>query len=136
MAAEYALLPVIKNSAALQAYIGTNPVRCFLFRAPQRIQMPFIILSGISVEPNETKTGPSGLDIERVQLLIYLHTIDAGAYALEEAVRNELDGLTGTFNGINVDGCTLEDRDSFIEQLVDKDVFVFEHIYKTLIIRP
>lgn len=136
MPAERAILYTLKQDATLQNYVGTSPVRVYPMLLPQTRTLPCILVRSQGIEPNHTKDGPSDLDIERVQVLLYVNDFTGTAFTIEERIRTLLDrALTGNINGVTVESCSFEDRDTFSEQIVDHDVFVIEHIYKVLVTR-
>lgn len=136
MAAERAIIHILKNDSTIQAYCGANPVRVYPFELPQTKTLPAIVVRSQADSPNPTKDGPSGLDMERVQVLIYDADFDAGTFLLEDRVRTLCDrGATGTMNGVNLESSSFEDRDTYKEQLIDKQVYTTEHIYKCLVVR-
>lgn len=136
MAAERAVIHLLKTDTTVQGYCGASPVRVFPFHVAQSLQLPAIIVRTQGVEPNHTKDGPSGLDVERVQVIIYDNEFNADTFALEDRVRTLLDrGTTGVINGVNLESSAFEDRDTYREQLVDKEVNAIEHIYKCLVVR-
>ncbi|MFZ2905329.1 MAG: DUF3168 domain-containing protein [Cyclobacteriaceae bacterium] len=136
MAAELALIGMLKNDPGIQGFCGTTPTRVFPFHIPQTTTLPAIIVRATGNDPNGTMTGPSELDFERVQVLIYDNEFNNATFNLETRVRQVLDRpASGSVNGIDVDGCSFEDRDTFKDQLIDKEVFAIEHIYKVIIKR-
>lgn len=137
MAGELALSSILRNDAVIQSYCGNNPVRVYLNKRPQVKGLPAITLRRIGTAPNGTKDGASQLDATRVQVLIYDDDLTANTFKLEQRVRELLDrpAVSGVVNDVNLESSSFEDDDCFNEQLVDKEVNVIEHIYKTLIKR-
>lgn len=137
MAAELALLNILKEDSVIREYCGTNPVRVNINKRPQATGLPAITIRRAGGTPNGTKDGSSELDIKRIQVLIYDNELTSETYKLEDRVRKLLDrpAVSGFINGVDLESCSFEDDDSFSELLVDKEVEVIEHIYKTLIKR-
>lgn len=136
MAAELAVIGLLKQDQILQGFIGNNPPRVFPFQIPENTTLPSLIVRSTSLDANDTKDGPSGLDVERVQVLMYSENFNTSMFLLEQRVREILDrSSSGFVNGVDLESSSLEDRDTFREQLLDRDVFVVENIYKCLIKR-
>lgn len=132
MAAELAIIGVLKNDSFIQSKCAT---RLYLNKRPQNSTIPSIVVRRYGTTPNDTKDGPSELDETRVQVLIYVGELTYETYLLEQRVREVLDHFEGFVNGVNVQGCSYEDDDMYPEMVDNKEVNVFEHIYKTLIRR-
>jgi hypothetical protein len=137
MAGELALLHILKSDSEIQSFCGNSPVRIFPFEIPQTTSLPALVVRGAGTEPNGTKDGPSELDFDRVQVLIYDNEFNADTYKLENRVRELCDrpAVSGVVNGVDLESSSFEDRDTFNEKLIDKPVNVIEHIYKTIIKR-
>lgn len=137
MAGELALSYILKSDSVIQSYCGTSPVRVFLNKRPQAKGLPAITVRRYGTTPNGTKDGPSELDGTRVQVLMYFAELTGESYKLEQRVRELLDrpAVSGVVNDVNLESSSFEDDDFYSEQLVDKEVNVIEHIYKTLIKR-
>lgn len=136
MAGELAAISILKSDSVIQGFCGVNPTRVYPFQVPQGKSLPAITVRSTSTEPNGTKDGPSQLDFERLQVIIWTDEFNTTTYELEQRVRELLDRPTpGAVNGVNLESSSFEDRDTFKEQLVDKEVFAIEHIYKTIIKR-
>ena len=137
MAGELAAISILKNDSIIQGFCGTNPTRVFPFQRPQGKPLPAITVRSTGTEPNGTMDGPSGLDFERLQIVIWDDEFNTDTYALEQRVRELLDrpAVGGSVNGVNLESCSFEDRDTFKEQLVDKEVNAIEHMYKAIIKR-
>lgn len=127
----------LKSDSVIQSKCGTNPVRVYLNKRPQKIKLPAIVVRRYGTTPNDTKDGASELDEVRVQVLLYVADLDTAAYELEQRIRAVLDraSVGGVVNGVNLESCSYEDDDQYPEFIEDKEVNVFEHIYKTLIKR-
>lgn len=137
MAAELAVSYKLKTDPFIQSKCGSAPVRVFLNKRPQKMILPAIVVRRYGTSPNNTKDGPSELDETRVQVLLFVADLTTAAYELEQRIRTVVESpvLGGAINGVNLEGCTYEDDDQYPEFIEDKEVNVFEHIYKTLIKR-
>lgn len=135
MASELAIIHILKNDSGIQAFCG-NPARVYPMRAPQATAFPRVVVRHLGTEANDTKDGPSELDFERVQVLVQDDEWDMDTYKLSDRVRAILDHpLSGSHNGVNLESSAFEDGDQFEEQIEDKDIYVIEHIYRTMVIR-
>ena len=137
MAAELAVSFILKSDSVIKSFCGTNPVRVYLNKRPQKIALPSIVVRRYGTSPNSTKDGASELDNTRVQVLIYVGDLTDATYQLEQRVRQVLDRaqVSGIVNNVNLESCEFEDDDQFTEEIENKEVNVFEHIYSTLIKR-
>lgn len=137
MAAELAISYILKSDSQVQSQCGTNPVRVFLNKLPQTLQYPAILVRRYGTTPNHTKDGPSQLDATRVQVQMFFAELNSNAYNLEQRVRTLCDrpATQGVVNNVNLESSAFEDDDTYAEQIVDKEVNVIEHIYRTLIKR-
>lgn len=137
MAAELAVSYKLKSDSFIQSKCGGIPARVFLNKIPQKMILPAIVVRRYGTSPNNTKDGPSELDETRVQVLLYVGDLTTAVYELEQRIRTVVESpvLGGAVNGVNMEGCTYEDDDQFAEMIDNKEVNVFEHIYKTLIKR-
>lgn len=137
MAGELALSFILRSDEKIRSFCGENPTRVYLNKRPQTNTLPAISVKRYGTTPNGTKDGPSQLDFTRVQVLIYDDELTAETYKLEQRVRELLDrpAVSGVKNDVNLESSSFEDDDSFSELLIDKEVNVIEHIYKTIIKR-
>lgn len=130
MSAELAVIHVLKNTGFPVA------VKVYPVDIPQKITPPVLVVREQSNDPSDTKDGPSTLDVQRVQVLAYFNEWNEQAYDIMDKVRHALDRLPeGTYNGVTVQSIRFEDSDQFKEQVIDKDIFVKEHIYKVRVKR-
>lgn len=80
-------------------------------RTPQPDRLPYATIDMITVQPTDTKDGPSPMDSISIQLDIYAPLEDNGdtlsgyvaAAAIEEAIRNHVDGFIGDVKNITID---------------------------------
>jgi hypothetical protein len=134
MAAELAFINILKSDNELIPLLGNR------VRPIQQVQtgiLPSCVVRKIGgTEPSDTKDGPSTLDVERIQVLMYFSDWTTPVYTIQNRVRYLLDRLReGTYNGVTVQSSQFEDDDNYEEQIVDKKIFVVEQIYKVRVKR-
>lgn len=133
MAAEIALMDILRDDATLAALVGT---RCHLLELPQGATLPSIIVRGESIEPSDTKDGVSTLDTEFIQVLMYGQDLNQLILTIEARVRTLLDRIAGgTYNGVVIQSSQFQDRDTFLEQIDNNSIYAVEHIYKVRVKR-
>lgn len=106
--------------------------RVFPVRMPQKTILPAIVLSIVFVQPNDTKSGPSGTDTVRLQVSIYAHDYRT-AENIASAVRFAVDKFAGTVlttPQILLGGVRFESEENLYEDTTD----VF-HIAQDYIVR-
>lgn len=133
MAAEIALINILKNDAMLAALIGT---RVHLLELPQGATLPSILVRGQDIEPSDTKDGVSTLDTEFIQVLMYGQDLNQLIIVIEARVRTLIDRIIGgTYNGVVIQSSQFQDRDTFLEQIDNNSIYTVEHIYKVRVKR-
>ena len=133
MAAEIALMDILRDDATLAAIVGT---RVHLLELPQGATLPAILVRGDSIEPSDTKDGVSTLDVEFIQVLLYGQDLNQLFVTIEPRVRTLLDRITaGTYNTVVVQSSQFQDRDTFLEQIDNNSIYTVEHIYKVRVKR-
>lgn len=90
----------IIGDAAVAAIIGE---KCYPVIAPQKAAVPFVIVSIVNVDPNDSKSGVSEVDVFRVQVDSYASTYDV-CQDLDKKVRTSIDKFMGESSSIYVDG--------------------------------
>ena len=95
-----AVYAMLTADTTLTTATGT---RIYPVVAKQNAARPFIVYTGVSVEPHDTKSGVSTLDIVRVQFDIYADT-HASAQDTADTLRTAIDGHTGSHGGRYIDG--------------------------------
>ena len=71
--------------------------------APENCPFPFMVYQIISTVPNHTKDSTSLVDTMRVQVAILDKTYGS-VCELSSQVRDQIDFITGTYAGVNIDG--------------------------------
>lgn len=133
MAAEIALMDILRDDATLAALVGT---RVHLLELPQGDTLPSILVRGQSIEPSDTKDGVSTLDTEFIQVLMYGQDLNQLILTIEARVRTLLDRIAlGTYNGVVIQSSQFQDRDTFLEQIDNNSIYAVEHIYKVRVKR-
>lgn len=86
---------------------------------PQNAKLPAVVFFVVSNHPEHHMGGGSTLTQARVQVDCYAST-RLGANALGEAIRNAMDGTTGTFGAQFAQTCHLDMRQYFYDPPEDK----------------
>jgi hypothetical protein len=133
MAAEFAVLDRLTSNGTFNTLVAS---RIYPFDRPQGSGLPAVVVRSQSLDPSDTKDGVSTLDTEFVQVLYYDSDIGRLINTVEAQGRTLLDRIpNGTYNGVQVQSSQLNDRDTWSEQIDNKDCFVVEHIYKVRVKR-
>ena len=144
MAAEIALMDILRNDAALGAQLGGTGIsaRVHILERPQKGIFPAIVLRGQDIDPSDTKDGVSTLDTEFIQVLMYGENLETLIQTIESRVRTLCDRIVdGTYNDVVIQSSQFLDRDTFLEQFdntsarLSKSVYAVEHIYKVRVKR-
>lgn len=112
-----ALRKVIVETVPVEEVIGQ---KCYPVVAPQKAQVPFVILSIVNVDPTDTKSGVSTTDVFRIQVDSYAASYDA-CQALDKKVRTAIDKYMGSVRFddefVQIDGVRyLTSQDAYEEQ--------------------
>jgi len=116
--------PTVLESAVF-TLLGTVPGAGTVFglMAPQTARPPFVIYQRISGERFASLTGPSGLAQARIQVDTYDPTFE-GAKTIAAAIRQALDGYSGTVAGVRIGGVSkLSDNPDQVEAETDPKSF-------------
>jgi hypothetical protein len=123
-------------NAAFLAKIGTYEARAKVYfeEADQGATLPFVILSQIDSDVNDTKHTKSDFDQNRVQVFYYAAAYEdvsttAGATVLANLGRTALDHVTTTYANKSV-FFRHETRRTFADEYENKKVKVVEDIYE------
>lgn len=119
MTVEAAIYTLLKDAAGVSALAGT---RIYPILAPQDSAYPLITYQRISGARWRTFDGPSGKAQPRFQLDVWA-TSYAGANALAKAVRDALDGYSGTVATVRIGGVALETDQDRIDTSTDPKLF-------------
>ena len=99
------------GDAAVEALIGA---KCYPGVAPQKAAVPFVVLSVVGNDPNDTKSGVSDVDAFRIQIDSYAASYD-GCQDLDRKCRTAIDKYMGTSSGIYIDGVRYLSSQDFFE---------------------
>jgi hypothetical protein len=138
MAAEIALIDILRDDATLGALLGGigTSARVYPLERPQGSGLPAILARGQDIEPSDTKDGVSTLDTEFIQVLMYDEDLNQLILTIEARVRTLLDRIApGIYNGVTVQSSQFIDRDTFLEQIDNNSFYAVEHIYKVRVKR-
>lgn len=121
---------ILSSDAYLTARVGS---KIFPVQVPEDTDFPAIVYHYPSLTPTNVKTGTSPLDVADVRIFLYFAQYDTGREAADR-VRALLDGLEGTYSGVEVDRVTFADEDTtdFVEGY---GFFVIEQAYTARIKR-
>jgi len=111
MTAGKALYYILTGDADLSALVGS---RVFPEIAAQDAATPYVVYQLSSVEPQDTKSGPSTLDEVRFEVFCVSNEYTE-AQDVTEAVRTALDRARGTFQGVPVQSVQYLDEDAEFE---------------------
>jgi hypothetical protein len=126
MKAEYAVLNILLNTAAVNALVGT---RVYLDEAPATDPYPLIIIEEEDVNPAPTKSGVSAADRDIVRVFPYTSN-KADLRTLAQTCRDALDGkIAGTYNGVAIDDLRFDGQTAFEEQIENRKVYAKDQQY-------
>lgn len=134
MNGELAVKYLLDNNGAYNAHVGGSSAvaRIFYDEAEQTQQLPFCIVSGNDIQPNDTKDGVSTLDFDTVYVTHFAGTKKKVAQMAQDG-RTALDRQSGSnLNGINVESIRFITQRSGSEYLLDKKVFTIEQLYQVM----
>lgn len=136
MAAELALIDILRDDATIGALVGGTgtSARVYPIERPQTSLFPSITVIPDDIDPSDTKTGVSKLDEEFITVYYYSDTYSSNN-SLSVAGRSALDRNGGTYNGVVVQSIRFEDRDSWVEEIENRVIYVTEHNYKVRVQR-
>lgn len=99
MTAIKAAIAILRESSGVTAIVKQ---KIFGINIPQKTESPCIKMQVISVDPSDTKDGPSELDAFRVQISCYGKDADQ-LNTLNGAIRTALDRYRGEIAEVNVE---------------------------------
>lgn len=102
--------------------------RIYWDEAPQGKTMPYIIIEESDIIPFDTKSGKSTTDHDIIHVYGY-HSSKSALRTLMTAVRNGLDGISGTFNDVVVVKVRFQGQHGFTEDIVNKQIYVRDQEY-------
>lgn len=110
---ESALKYILVNDVSVAAIT----TRCYPVKIPQSPTYPLILYTKISGMRDHVLTGPSGHAHPRYQVEAWAETY-AGAKTLADAIRDALDGYSGTAQGTTIHSCLIEsERDVYESEI-------------------
>ena len=107
----------LTGDAELTALVGT---RIHAMRAPKSSTLPRVVFNVIDEPRRPHMTGASGLVVPRFQIDVYASS-SPGAHAVKEAIRNLLDGFSGTLTGVVVKRVFLDNTEDSYEKTHEED---------------
>lgn len=142
MAAELAIIDILRNDATVGALVGGTgtSARVYPYEMPQKANYPAIIVSLEDIEPNDTKDGVSTLDVEFIRIECmdtkFKKTSDSsGSYHIGEAARTALDRTSGTFSSVVIQSIRFDGSDPYTTEINNKVIYVNELTFKVRVIR-
>lgn len=118
---EYAVVDILQGDGAVSALIGT---RVFSMSIPQEVsttRLPCVVYTRISRPQVTSLDGPSNLAFPRLQLNCWASTYP-GAKALAKAVREALDGFSGSQSGVAIAYIEVETENDIVVEPAGADV--------------
>lgn len=106
MAIEEAIHTTLIGDATLAALVGT---RVYNLRLPQKPTYPGVTLARVSTDEDLAHDGPTGYETARFQIDSYAAT-SAAVRAVANAVRDALNGLSGTAGGVVIHVISFENQ--------------------------
>lgn len=103
---------ILSTDSALVTMLGGKDI--FPTEATQETELPYIVYNNIQVTPSHTKSGPSTLDVVRMQIDVFAKKYSE-VQAIEERVRVLLDYFEGTVNGVSIDSIYFHDANEVLE---------------------
>jgi len=129
MSAAKALRARLIGDATLTGLIGT---RIYPGKAPQDPTLPYVVYHRISTTRTPTLNGPTLVPETRIQLDI-IATSQASAELVATAIRNRIDGYTGTSASVSVLSSVVEDEQDMSEAIDGSDSIYYRVVMDVLI---
>ena len=129
MSAAKALRARLIGDATLTGLIGT---RIYPGKAPQDPTLPYVVYHRISPTRTPTLNGPTLVPETRIQLDI-IATSQASAELVATAIRNRIDGYTGTSASVSVLSSVVEDEMDMDETIEGSDSIYYRVVMDVLI---
>lgn len=127
MKAEYAVLNILLNTAAVSAIVGT---RVYLDEAPQEDSYPLVIVEEGGNDPRPTKSGVSVMEPDIIRVFPYSDNKNT-LRLLAQACRDALDGKAeGTYNSVSVKAIRFQGQSSFDERITNRKVYAKDQEYQ------
>lgn len=126
------VIGILRASGPVGLYIGGSGVttaRIFPGEAPQRAIYPLIRVEVFDGEAFDSKSGPAYIDHDIVKVFCESDDED-DVWRMAKAVRTELEGKVGTFNGIQIENIRYLREDSYSAGLTNKVVRTHESDYE------
>jgi len=120
-----AIYSKLYGTANISAIVGN---RIYPDMATQDATYPFIVYTVDGTDPTDVKDSVSPLDIVNVSIAMYADTYSV-VTDLAEKIRTALDRMTGTFEGMVIQGCRFSGQSSG-DMHLDKHIFVIEQEYR------
>jgi len=135
MNGELAVYDLLVNDATFNAHVGgsASAARVYYDIAPQTVELPYTILREDALDPNDTKSGGSDFDFDRIEVRHFASTRLEVANMARDA-RAVLDrAAEGTYNTIEIAGLQYITQFSDVEEMEDSVQHVKEQLYKVIV---
>jgi len=103
------------GSTAITDIVGD---KIFFSRAEQGAATPYIVINQVSATGSETKSGPSTVDKNRVQIDAYSSDAET-VVNLSELIRQRLEYYQGTSAGVYLDGAVYDNEETGFDEESD-----------------
>jgi hypothetical protein len=125
MNGEIAIVNILKADSGVDAICAN---RIYILEAPQGALFPYIIIEPSDNEPFPTKDGSSAVDHNSINVFSYGDSYK-DAFTLANAVREALDGQSGTFNSVVVADIVYRGETGFNEEIENKKIYAKDQDY-------
>lgn len=129
MSAAKAMRARLIGDATLTGLIGA---RIYPGKAPQDPTLPYVVYHRISTTRTPTLNGPTLVPETRIQMDI-IATSQASAELVATAIRNRIDGYTGTSASVSVLSSVVEDEMDMDETIEGSDSIYYRVVMDVLI---
>lgn len=130
------VIEILRTSGPVGTYIGgsgVNVARVFPGEAPQESLYPLIRVEVFDGESFDTKSGPAYVDHDIVKVFCEANNED-DCWRLAKAARTALEGLAGTYNGIQIENIRYLREDTYSAGLTNKIVRTHEADYEVRVV--
>jgi hypothetical protein len=127
MNAEISIVQILLATSAVTDIVGT---RVYLDEAPQTDPYPLIIVEEEDVEPRDSKSGVSVLDVDTIRVFPYASNKNT-LRLLAAACRAALDGKSlGTYGTYTIQDMRFMNQSSFDEKIENRKVYAKDQEYR------
>jgi len=142
MASELAIIDILRDDATVAGLIGGSgtKARVYPYEMPQKAVYPCVVVSMEDIEPSDTKSGASALDVEYIKVecidIKFKNSAESsGAYHIAEAVRSALDRTSGTYSAIVCQSIRFLSKSGYMAEINNNILYIQEQTYKVRVKR-